>query len=107
MTRNIQESIGSINMEGYFIPAFTSLASVVFENMIDMDPVLHLLLRDDMMAWYASKSSARTDAEFQKLERQLADRVSKNFFLVNDRVHNCSVRDNKIEKKELLDSKLR
>merc|ERR1712003_4823 len=92
MTRNIQELIGSINMEGYFIPAFTSLASVVFENM---------------MSWYASKSSAKTDSEFQKLERQLADRVSKNFYLVNDRIQNCSIQEDKIENNDRLDSKLR
>lgn len=32
-----------------------------------LEPLLHLLLMDDVMAWYASKSSAKTDQKMQEV----------------------------------------
>lgn len=109
MTSNIQTLIGSLNMEGYFIPAFSSLASLINSHMKDFSPVLHLLLRDDMMSWYASKSAARTDSKTQDIERQLSDRVSKNFQRVHERIKNCSLQDDKPPENSIdpIDIKLR
>jgi len=97
MTSNIQTLIGPLNMEGYFIPVFASIASLACSQMKDFAPVLHLLLRDDMMSWYASKSAARTDAKTQQIETQLADRVLKNFNRVHERMKDCSLKDDKEE----------
>lgn len=77
--------------------------------MKDFSPVLHLLLRDDMMSWYASKSAARTDSKTQDIERQLSDRVSKNFQRVHERIKNCSLQDDKPPENSIdpIDIKLR
>ena len=90
MTPNIEKLIGPILLQGSFVPALSSAALAVFAKKDEMDPILHLLLRDDIVSWYTSKSSPRTDAKTQELEKQLLDRVNKNTSLVQSRFRDCS-----------------
>lgn len=85
MTRNIQELVGKSFINGVFIPAMASGASAFSANEDMLRPALSLLLRDDIVAWYISKSQPRNDTKMQELERQLADRVTKNVALVQSR----------------------
>ena len=54
-----------------------------------MDPILRLLMRDDIVAWYC-KSMAKSDSKLQELERQLVDRVSKNVSHLQGRFSECA-----------------
>ena len=93
MTRNITEFIGPFLLEGVFVPSFTGISSAIHSKRNVFEPILHLLLRDDVMSWYVSKSSAKNDQKMQEAERQLSDRVWGNVRFVQDRFEECSVRD--------------
>lgn len=54
--------------------------------------MLHILLRDDIISWYTSKSNPRSDHKSRELEVQLSDRIWKNVGYVQERVEECSVR---------------
>ena len=92
MTRNIAEFIGPFLLEGVFIPSFTSISSAMHSKRSILEPILHLLLRDDVMSWYISKSSTKNDQKMQEVERQLSDRVWSNVRFVQDRFEECSPR---------------
>jgi transformation/transcription domain-associated protein len=49
-------------------------------------------MRDDIIAWYTSKSMAKSDSKTQELEKQLHDRVLKNVSQVQIRMVECSHR---------------
>eukprot|EP00588_Corethron_pennatum_P036377 CAMPEP_0194347888 /NCGR_PEP_ID=MMETSP0171-20130528/106235_1 /TAXON_ID=218684 /ORGANISM="Corethron pennatum, Strain L29A3" /LENGTH=1477 /DNA_ID=CAMNT_0039115183 /DNA_START=5071 /DNA_END=9504 /DNA_ORIENTATION=- len=90
MTRNIERTIGSVMMEGTFIPAMASIASAVEKNMDDIEPIFSLILRDDIISWHASKSSTvRSDLETQHLESVLVERITKNVASVKRRWDEC------------------
>ena len=91
MTRNIQTLVGTTGAmrDGVLIPGICSVASSLWEHKEEIDSVLRLLLRDDMISWYTSKSMARGDVETQELERQFADRIIKNVSLVRGRIDEC------------------
>jgi len=90
MTRNIERTIGSIMMEGTFIPVMASIASAVDKNIDDMTPIFSLILRDDIISWHASKSSTvRSDLETQHLESVLVERITKNVASVKRRWDEC------------------
>jgi transformation/transcription domain-associated protein len=92
LTRNITEFIGPFLLEGVLIPSFVIISSALHAKQKLLEPVLHLLLRDDVMAWYISKSSAKNDQKMQEVERQLSDRIWSNVHFVQDRFEECSPR---------------
>lgn len=92
MTRSISEFIGPFLLEGVFIPSLSNASSALNSRKRALEPVLHLLLRDDVMAWYTSKSSAKTDQKMQEVEHQLSDRIWKNVRSVQSRLEECSPR---------------
>lgn len=89
MTRNIQQLTGPFNLQGSFIPSIGYAATAFCTHKEEMPALFCLLLRDDIVNWYTSKSSPRTDAKTQELERQLMDRVLKNAALVQGRLKEC------------------
>ena len=91
MTRNIQTFVGpnAAMMDGVLIPSICSVASSISDYKNEMDSVLRLLLRDDMISWYTSKAMARNDTETRELERQFSDRINKNVSLVRGRIEEC------------------
>lgn len=93
MTRSIAEIIGPFLMEGVFIPSFATVSSAMHKKRTILEPILHLLLRDDVMSWYISKSSSKNDQKMQEVERQLSDRVWKNVRFVQGRFEECSLRE--------------
>ena len=99
LTRNIEEFIGPFLMKGVFTPAMASAATAICKNESDLEQALQLLCRDDIVSWYLSKSSQREGSQrsTQDLERQLADRVKKNVYLIQTRFHQCVVKSAKDE----------
>lgn len=93
MTRNMTEFIGPFLLEGVFITAFATISSAMNSKRSVLEPILHLLLRDDVMAWYISKSSAKNDQKMQEVERQLSDRTWSNVRFVQDRFEECAPRE--------------
>ena len=93
MTRSIAEIIGPFLMEGVFVPSFATVSSTMHKNRTMLEPILYLLLRDDVMSWYISKSSSKNDQKMQEVERQLSDRVRNNVRFVQDRLEECSLRE--------------
>ena len=87
------EFIGPFLLEGVFITAFATISSAMNSKRSVLEPILHLLLRDDVMAWYISKSSAKNDQKMQEVERQLSDRTWSNVRFVQDRFEECAPRE--------------
>jgi len=77
MTPNLQAIVGLPLLNGRFIPSFLTVAETIKNYKEEMDPISRLLMRDGIVAW-CCKSMAKSDSKLQELERQLADRVSKN-----------------------------
>jgi len=92
MTPNLREMVGPIMMEGRFIPTMSMAATAIKSNMEDIDAILRLLVRDDIVSWYTSKSMAKSDSKTQELENQLADRVAKNVALIQSKISECAVK---------------
>jgi transformation/transcription domain-associated protein len=92
LTRNISELIGPFLIEGVLVPSFVIISSALHAKRKVLEPILHLLLRDDVMAWYASKSSSKNDQKMQEVERQLSDRIRSNVRTVQDKFEECSTR---------------
>jgi transformation/transcription domain-associated protein len=92
LTRNISEFIGPFLIEGVFVPSLVIISSALHANRKVLKPILHLLLRDDVMAWYVSKSSSKNDQKMQEVERQLSDRIWSNVLFVQGRFEECSMR---------------
>jgi len=99
LTRNIEDFIGPFLMKGIFVPAMASAATAICNHDNGLEQALQLLCRDDIVSWYLSKSSQREGSQrsTQELERQLADRVKKNLYLVQTRFRHCAVKSNKVE----------
>jgi len=89
MTPNIERAIGDHHIQGIFVRSMAMIAGAVKQHREEFDPILRLLMRDDILAWY-SKSLAKTDSKTQELERQLIERVSKNVHTLQSRFSECS-----------------
>eukprot|EP00934_Nitzschia_sp_Nitz4_P007582 Nitzschia sp. Nitz4//scaffold38_size140716//13247//26980//NITZ4_003128-RA/size140716-augustus-gene-0.132-mRNA-1//-1//CDS//3329550021//7572//frame0 len=105
MTPNVEELIGKSYLEGRFIRSFAMVADAVRANREDLDPILRLLMRDDILAWY-SKSLAKSDGKTQELERQLFERISKNVSMLHARFSECAPSSTKASKDGPVDSKV-
>jgi len=89
MTPNIERTIGEHHIQGIFVRSIAMISGAVKQHKEEFDPILRLLMRDDILAWY-SKSLAKTDSKTQELERQLIERVSKNVHTLQSRFSECS-----------------
>lgn len=90
LTRNITEFIGPFLLDGVFVPSFVSICGALSSRRNVLEPMLHLLLRDDVISWYTSKTSAANDKKIQDIELQLSDRVWKNVRFVQERLDSCA-----------------
>lgn len=111
MTPNIQSLIGELLLNGRFIPSMGIIAAALKEAQDELDSALRLLLRDDIVAWYTSKSMAKCDAKMQELEKQLIDRVARNVIQVQTKIAECAPQISKgpeeNRRKEPVDVKVR
>jgi transformation/transcription domain-associated protein len=106
MTPNIEALIGKTYLDGRFIRSIAMVAGAIREHREEFDPILRLLMRDDILAWY-SKSLAKTDSKTQELERQLMERVSKNVSVLHARFSECAPTSTKASKEGSIDSRIR
>lgn len=106
MTPNIEALIGKTYIDGRFIRSMAMVAGAIREHREEFDPILRLLMRDDILAWY-SKSLAKTDSKTQELERQLMERVSKNVSVLHARFSECAPTSTKASKEGSIDSRIR
>eukprot|EP00980_Cylindrotheca_fusiformis_P015838 scaffold4637_cov128-Cylindrotheca_fusiformis.AAC.9 len=97
MTPNVESLIGQSYLEGRFIKGIAMIAFAIVEHRDEFDPILRLLMRDDILAWY-SKSQARVDSKTQDLERQLVERVTKNVATLQSRIAECAPNQKKTSK---------
>ena len=91
LTRNITEFIGPFLLEGVFIPSFAT-TSLAMKSNKQIQPILHLLFRDDLIAWYLSKTSPQTDKKMQEMEYRINERIWSNVRIIQDRFEECSPR---------------
>ena len=89
MTPNIQTALGEHYIQGIFIRSMAMISGAVKQHKEEFDPILRLLMRDDILSWY-TKSQAKTDSKTQELERQLIERVSKNVYTIQSRIAECT-----------------
>ena len=92
MTRTIADFIGPFYLEGAFVPAFVCTSSALKAKQSTLESILHILLRDDIISWYISKTQPRNDRKMQEMEHQLSERVSMNIRYVQTRIEECSIR---------------
>lgn len=90
LTRNITEFIGPFLLDGVFVPSFVSVCGAMSSRRNILEPMIHLLLRDDVISWYTSKTSSANDKKLQDVELQLSDRVWKNVRFVQQRLDSCA-----------------
>ena len=103
LTPNVEALIGKPYLDSRFISSFAMVSAAIREHKAEFDPILRLLMRDDILAWY-SKSLAKTDSKTQELERQLIERVSKNVSTLQLRFAECSPNP---KSKDTVDSRVR
>jgi transformation/transcription domain-associated protein len=108
LSPNIASLIGFPLLSGHFVPSMSRVALAVHENQHVMDPILKVLLRDDLTSFY-TKSIAKPDNKTQEMERQLMDRIVKNTATVKTRFAECSptVKDLDKAKSRPVDYKVR
>jgi transformation/transcription domain-associated protein len=90
LTRNITEFIGPFLLDGVFVPSFVSVCGAMSSRRNVLEPMIHILLRDDVISWYTSKTSAANDKKTQEIELQLSDRVRKNVRFVQQCFDSCA-----------------
>lgn len=93
MTRNITEFIGPFLLEGVFVPSFANVSSALHSSRNVLEHILYLLLRDEVMAWYISKSSNKSDQKIQEVENKLIEKIWSNVQFVQGRFEECSPRE--------------
>jgi transformation/transcription domain-associated protein len=110
LTQNLTTFLGLPLLNGRFATSIATVAESIRESKDEMDPILRLLMRDDIVAWYC-KSMAKSDSILQELERQLVDRVSKNVSHLQTRFFECAPKKTEKEsenaKNDLVDEKVR
>lgn len=108
MTRNIEKLIGPFMIGGIFVPTMASAAEAFNSFDEALHPALCVILRDDIVSWYCSKSPPRSDTKNQELERQLGERILKNASLAQRRFLECAP-DKSIDKdqQDVADAHLR
>lgn len=99
LTPNIQTLIGRLLIDGRLIPSMGTVASALDKAHDDLEAALRLLLRDDIVAWYTSKSMAKEDSKMQELEKQLLDRIMRNASSVQSKIAACAPKVTKGEEK--------
>jgi transformation/transcription domain-associated protein len=108
ITRNIENLVGPFMIGGLFVPAMASGAEAFNSVNEELNPALCVILRDDIVSWYCSKSPPRSDSKNQELERQLGERILKNASLVQRRMLECAPdTDMDTDKQDAADSHLR
>ena len=97
LTRNIVEFIGPNLINGVFKTSLSSAAAAISSKAQHLQPAMYILSRDDIIAWYLSKSAQREGSQMspQDLERNLSDRVKKNVYMVQSRIRECTPRAEK------------
>ena len=89
MTRNLSTLIGFPLLQGPFLHTMMTIADAIASERELMDTILHLLLRDDLIAFY-TKSLAKPDVKTQEMEKQLLERISKNVSTAQARLASCA-----------------
>jgi transformation/transcription domain-associated protein len=106
MTPNLVAFVGQPYLEDRFITSFAMVSEAIRENKDDFDPILRLLMRDDILAWY-SKSLAKSDSKTQELEKQLIERVTQNVATLQLRFAECAPRKKTETRQDPVDKKVR
>jgi hypothetical protein len=75
-------------MDACFVTSIARIATAVRACRSDVDPILRLLMRDDLVTFY-TKSMAKSDSQTQDMEKQLTDRVSRNVATLHSRFSEC------------------
>lgn len=108
MTRNLETLMGPFMIDGIFVPAMASTAEAFACAEKALHPAFCVIFRDDIVAWYCSKSPPKSDTKNQELERQLGERIIKNASLVQQRLLECAPDKNtNIDNLEVADSHVR
>ena len=91
LTVNLSTLIGFPLLDGRFALSMSTLSGVVRNFKMDLVPILKLLMRDDLLAFY-TRSMPKSDAKTQEMEKQLKDRFAKNTALILAKLSECAVK---------------
>jgi len=109
MTENLANFIGFPLLDSHFVPSMSAVSGAVRENKQEIIPILRLLSRDDLIAYY-TRSMPKSDAKTQEMEKQLADRIVKNVSAILGRISECTPKvpsGDSAEQKGPVDEKVR
>jgi phosphatidylinositol kinase/protein kinase (PI-3 family) len=99
LTPNSHTLIGHLLIDGHLIPSMGTVAAALDKAHDDLEAALWLLLHDDIVAWYTSKSIAKEDSKMQELEKQLLDRIMHNASSIQSKIAACAPKATKGEEK--------
>lgn len=88
LTPNIVNLIGFPLLDACFTTSMAQISTAVRRSRSELDPILRLLIRDDLVTFY-TKSTAKSDAQTQEMEKQLMDRISRNVATLHSRFAEC------------------
>jgi len=108
MTPNLDNLIGFPLADGRFVTSLSVVASTLREFKHDINPILRLLMRDDLVAFY-TRSMPKSDNKTQEMEKQLSDRVLKNVAMISGRLGECTPTSPEVDdvKKHPIDKRVR
>jgi transformation/transcription domain-associated protein len=89
LSPNLVNLIGFTFLDACFVTTIARIAAAVDAGKSDLDPILRLLMRDDLMTYY-TKSVAKSDSQTQDMEKHISDRVSRNVNTLQSRFTHCS-----------------
>ena len=92
LSPNLMAILTPFLVDGVFVPTMAAVAHAMTHKREYIQPFLHLMLRDDILSWHASKSPqpTRSESDQKQLERAMAERVNRNVLKVLERLQYCA-----------------
>jgi transformation/transcription domain-associated protein len=89
LTSNLSNLIGYPLMDSHFVVSMATVSNVVKTFASDLIPIVRLLMRDDLIAYY-TRSMPKSDLKTQEMEKQLRDRFAANAAVIVARLSECA-----------------
>lgn len=92
LSPNLMAVFSPFLVDGVFVPTMAAVAQAMTQKREFIQPFLHLMLKDDILAWNMSKATMPREAmlDQKKMESVLADRVNRNVLKVLERLVVCA-----------------
>jgi len=92
LSPNLMAVFSPFLVDGVFVPTMAAVAQAMTHKREFIQPFLHLMLKDDILAWNMSKTTVSREMmlDQKKMEGMLVDRVNRNVLKVLERLTVCA-----------------